>query len=98
MWHDLPVQARKHACLRGNQLSCLLPEQAPSERSTPAATQAERVAELTAAAPVLQLEFGLGNWLAASNAAGQVQLWRPALDGTWNLLTSIDGTEAETLS
>ncbi len=63
------------------------------------ALQAERVAELTAASPVSQLMFnGLGSWLAASNADGQVQLWRPALDGTWSLLTSIEGTAVEHLS
>ncbi len=63
------------------------------------ALQTETVAVLTAAAPVLQLEFNaLGSWLAASTAAGQVQMWRPALDGSWNLLTSVQGTqEAEQL-
>lgn len=57
-----------------------------------ATLQAKKVAELTAAAAVHQLEFNdLGSWLAASNSEGQVQLWRPALDGTWNLLTSVQG-------
>ena len=57
------------------------------------------VAQLGAAAPVTQLEFNaMGSWLAVSNAAGQVQLWRPALDGTWNLLTSVEGAQAEEVS
>lgn len=60
------------------------------------ALQAEKVAELTAAAAVHQLEFNsLGSWLAASNSEGQVQLWRPALDGTWNLLSSVQGRAGE---
>jgi hypothetical protein len=55
--------------------------------------QAEKVVKLQAAVPVHQLEFnGTGSWLAATTAAKEVQLWRPALDGTWNLLTSVQGT------
>lgn len=55
--------------------------------------QADKVAELHAAATVHQLEFNdTGSWLAASTADGQVQLWRPALDGSWNLLMSVQGT------
>lgn len=69
---------------------------AASEVEFAALWQAEKVAELRAAAPVQQLEFnGMGSWLAASIADGQVQLWRPALDGTWNLLMAVQGTPDE---
>ncbi len=56
--------------------------------------QVERVAELQAGAPVWQLAFNdLGIWLAASTIAGRVQLLRPGLDGTWQLLSEVRGAE-----
>lgn len=89
----------QHACWHGaiasNLLAC---NTASCELGSAAVWQAQKVAELRADAPVRQLEFnGMGSWLAASTADGQVQLWRPALDGTWNLLMSVQGTPDEEL-